>query len=156
MADLREPVALSPEFEQRVMAALATVEPPSRMRRLPSRWMWGVASVAAAAAVLIAVRVGSHSERSLPQAVRFQVDAGSAHEVTVVGDFNDWDRSRTHLSRSAPDQPWTVTLELARGRYRYAFLVDGSKWISDPTQPVTPDVDFGQPMSVVTVEHPTS
>jgi len=40
---------------------------------------------------------------------------------------------------------------LAPGRYRYAFLVDGSRWLADPAAPRARDDEFGTPSSVVTV-----
>jgi 1,4-alpha-glucan branching enzyme len=45
---------------------------------------------------------------------------------------------------------WTVTIPLAAGRHRYAFLVNGARWLADPSAPRAQD-DFGAPSSVVTV-----
>jgi 1,4-alpha-glucan branching enzyme len=45
---------------------------------------------------------------------------------------------------------WTVTVPLTPGRYRYAFLVNGSRWLADPAAPRAQD-DFDTPSSVVTV-----
>ena len=40
---------------------------------------------------------------------------------------------------------------LPPGRYAYAFLVDGQRWIADPAAPPAVGDDFGRPSSVVTV-----
>jgi len=46
---------------------------------------------------------------------------------------------------------WVVTVPLPPGRYRYAFLVDGTTWVPDPDAPRTIDDDFGRPNSVLTI-----
>jgi hypothetical protein len=46
---------------------------------------------------------------------------------------------------------WSAVVPLPPGRYRYAFLVDGSQWLADPTAPRAFDDEFGTPSSVVTV-----
>jgi 1,4-alpha-glucan branching enzyme len=68
--------------------------------------------------------------------------------VALVGDFNDWDRSEVHLERQGT--VWTVTLRLPPGRYRYSFLADGNRWISDG-RTLPSDDDFNTPTQVVTV-----
>ncbi len=42
-------------------------------------------------------------------------------------------------------------MPLAPGRYQYAFVVDGRRFVADPAAPRAVDDDFGQPSSVVTV-----
>jgi 1,4-alpha-glucan branching enzyme len=83
--------------------------------------------------------------------VQFVLVAPTARAVTLVGDFNDWDPAATPLSRTASGGAWSAAIELRAGRHRYAFVVDGVRWIADPTAPPAPDDDFGSPASVVTV-----
>lgn len=67
--------------------------------------------------------------------VGFAVDASSATRVSVVGDFNGWDVSRTPLARDASGT-WKVRTDLRKGKvYDYAFVVDGH-WILDPKNPL--------------------
>lgn len=82
--------------------------------------------------------------------VQFVLVAPTATSVALVGDFNDWDVAATPLRRGAGGT-WSAALRLAPGRHRYAFVVDGTRWIADPTAPPAPDDDFGSPGSVVTV-----
>ena len=84
------------------------------------------------------------------QTVQFVLRAPSASSVTLVGDFNDWDTAHTPLQKAAGDM-WTVTIPLTAGRYTYTFVVDGKRWVPDPSAPRAPADDFGQPSSVVTV-----
>ncbi|MBI3791524.1 MAG: glycoside hydrolase family 13, partial [Gemmatimonadetes bacterium] len=69
----------------------------------------------------------------------------------VVGDFNAWDRSATPMRRDPQTGDWTVDLPLSAGRYTYAFVVDGGRFIPDPAAPLAPADDFGQRNSVVLV-----
>lgn len=82
---------------------------------------------------------------------RFMLVAPGAKDVSLVGDFNDWDHSATPLVKVAHDGVWTVELPLTAGRYSYAFLVDGHRWTADPGAPRAVGDDFGRPSSVVTV-----
>jgi hypothetical protein len=85
---------------------------------------------------------------------RFVLVAPDAKQVTLVGDFNDWDRSATPLvpvAAGGQGGVWTVDLPLTAGRYSYAFLVDGHRWTPDPAAPRAVGDDFGRPSSVVTV-----
>jgi len=66
-----------------------------------------------------------------------------------VGDFNDWDPKRSPM-RTAQGV-WATVVNLAPGRYRYAFLVNGVEWRADPGAPSAKDDEFGTPSSVVTV-----
>lgn len=61
---------------------------------------------------------------------RFVFADPSAKSVALAGDFNRWDPSATSLTRMA-DGSWSRTLRLAPGRYEYAYLVDGKRWVAD-------------------------
>ena len=80
--------------------------------------------------------------------VKFVFFAPKAQKVSLVGDFNDWDQSKTPMIRSARGGQWTVAVPLAAGRHVYAFVVDGSSWSADPSAPFAPDDGFGHANSV--------
>jgi 1,4-alpha-glucan branching enzyme len=82
--------------------------------------------------------------------VQFVLVAPDARRVALVGDFNDWDPAATPLRASAGGA-WSAAVQLSPGRHRYAFVVDGVRWLADPAAPPAPDDDFGTPGSVVTV-----
>jgi hypothetical protein len=84
---------------------------------------------------------------------RFMLVAPSAQHVALVGDFNDWDQAATTLQKVSASGAglWTVEVSLPPGRYSYAFLVDGQRWVADPAAPRAVGDDFGRPSSVVTV-----
>jgi hypothetical protein len=88
--------------------------------------------------------------------VRFVFVDRAARRVTLVGDFNGWDRAATQLVRTgARDDStvWTVSVALPPGRHEYAFVVDGERWVADSAAPVIED-EFGTRSSVVTLDGP--
>jgi hypothetical protein len=82
--------------------------------------------------------------------VRFVLVAPGVSRVSVVGDFNGWDAAVTPLRRDAADR-WSVEVPLPAGRYVYAFVLDGRRWVPDPAAPLAPEDGFGTPNSVVVV-----
>lgn len=80
--------------------------------------------------------------------VKFVFFAPKAQKVSLVGDFNDWDQSKTPMIRSAHGGLWSVAVPLSTGRHVYAFVVDGSSWSADPSAPFAPDDGFGHANSV--------
>lgn len=159
---LRRPVHVDPALEGRVLRQIAGLPVPRP--GAPTRaWRWlrtprriaitplgGLALAAGLAAVLL-VRPGAPAPEQ-PTAMPFQfvVVAPGAASVALVGDFNDWDPLRTPMAATGADV-WTAVLPLSPGRYRYAFLLDGSEWRADPAAPAGGNDGFGAPSSVVTV-----
>jgi predicted carbohydrate-binding protein with CBM48 len=80
---------------------------------------------------------------------QFVLDAPRAKSVTVVGDFNAWDGSKTPLERDSTTGVWTALVDVHPGRHVYAFLVDGKTWTLDPNAPRTKDLDYGTKQSVL-------
>jgi hypothetical protein len=81
---------------------------------------------------------------------QFTVLVPGVKSVAIVGDFNDWDVSRTKMQLLSPNGLWSVTLPLRIGRHEYQFVVDDTLHITDPTAPESSS-DFGSANSVVTV-----
>ncbi|MCF8095687.1 MAG: glycogen-binding domain-containing protein [Desulfobacteraceae bacterium] len=81
--------------------------------------------------------------------VVFWLNAESANEVCIVGDFNGW-QAQKHLLKRKPGGFWEKTLMLPPGRYEYKFLVDGNWWL-DPSNGHCCDNCFGGQNSVVEV-----
>lgn len=167
---------LDPQIAQ-AMRAIRSDQPPSdatvarvmervRARPVPRRSMVHLAAwqraglVLAAAAAAIAIVVWNRAPDRAPAAppsapanvreVRFTLDAPNVSRVAVAGDFSNW--RPVELRREADGERWTVTLPIRAGRYTYAFVVDGSRWVTDPVAPVAPDADFGTTGSVLVVE----
>ena len=166
--ELKRPVALDPGLDARVMADVRA-QPRRRRAWLLRPRVFHVTALGllARAAVLAGLAVGATLavQRSRPAAgpvpavataspasdVPFVLYAPGAHSVALVGDFNGWDRKATPLRPAGSAGAWVVSLPLAPGRYRYAFLIDGARWLPDPTAPRAPDDDFGTLNSVLMV-----
>jgi hypothetical protein len=168
--ELRRPVEARTASLAAVKAAVARAErswprrawrslrEPRPVRLAP---LHGLAAVAVAGLLLV---LGASLRPSTPpvpdartaaapagaQPVRFALVAHGAREVSLVGDFNDWNPRATPL-RTTGAGGWTVTVPLPPGRYTYAFVVDGVTWTPDPTAPTAPGEDFGQPNSLLLV-----
>lgn len=174
---LRASKAPPEDFDARLMRTIRAGEdissrPPIRAEQGRPWWtrkravalspLGGLAMAAGFAGIvalgtLAAVRDGSGAAQSVATAVarvdtvhlvRFVIREPGAQRVSLVGDFNGWSRDATPLEASADAATWTLTLPLAPGRYEYAFVVDGERWIADPSARTVRD-EFGGETSVL-------
>lgn len=177
-APLRAAERVDSTFGERVMSAVradvrervAGGSAPTRQRHGWRRRSWTlrltpVTALAAAAAIAVLALLGTragiaHRDRSAAFAsapsdtvyvVRFVLVAPDARNVSIVGDFNNWNRATTALAPSGNDGMWTTSVALPPGRHEYAFIVDGERWMPDPLASVTIHDDFGTASSIVTV-----
>jgi hypothetical protein len=97
-------------------------------------------------------RAASSGERI----VQFVLVAPGASRVAVVGDFNGWDAAATPMERQGDGATWTVHVAVPNGRHVYAFVTDGTRWITDPLAPLAPASDLGFPNSVIVVGEPSA
>ena len=158
---LKRPVHVDPALDGRVMAQIAA-EPVRRPGTAAAAWHWlvtprrfslpplaGLSAAAALAAFLVMRGPAAPAGRST--AFQFVLIAPQASSVSLVGDFNDWDPTKSPMTAARQAGLWSAVLPLEPGRYHYAFLVDGVHWRPDPTAPRAGDDEFGTPSSVVTV-----
>jgi hypothetical protein len=89
--------------------------------------------------------------KAIPVPITF--DAAGATNVSIVGDFNNWNSAAAPLKRFGANGPWTTTVTVTPGRHLYAFMVDG-KLVVDPRAPSTRDLDYGGEASVMMVNTP--
>jgi hypothetical protein len=178
-AEARRPIALGPAARERLLAAVRAEPRPTPQHRPWLRLferrtiaLSPLASLAAAAGLVgIGVLAGALIHRDgftagppkevvessrLPvhdtvRVVKFVLVAPQAKEVALVGDFNRWDARATPMTRTPTGGTWSVALEVAPGRHLYAFVVDGTQWLADPTAPLAPEDGFGAANSVLLV-----
>jgi hypothetical protein len=168
--ELRRPVTLDADLEARVVRA---IEAERSARSLPcaatrgrsrpgAAWWLGGLAAALSLATGVALRgarrglvpppvVAGSPVAASAKPVRFQLVAPASTRVSIVGDFNDWDPQASPMARANARGPWSVRLSLPPGRYRYTFLVDGKRWVQDPSEPPALGNDFDTPTSVITV-----
>jgi len=87
----------------------------------------------------------------VPEGIRFSYSAPAAKSVSIAGSFNHWNPDRAMLTGPSKEGVWTIVLPLSAGRYEYRFVVNGKKWVSDPTVPSVDD-GMGDKNSVLFVE----
>lgn len=75
----------------------------------------------------------------------------AARSVHLAGSFNAWSTSAWPMAFSAERARWELTRELVPGTYPYKFVLDGTDWIADPSNPDSAPDGFGGRNSVLTV-----
>lgn len=92
----------------------------------------------------------SKAPRTTTPRTTFSLYAPDAHEVFLIGDFNDWQTNELK-ARKLKNGTWSKSLTLKAGTYQYLFLVDG-EWWSDPVNPNRAQNPFGTENSVIAVQ----
>jgi hypothetical protein len=139
-------------LEERVMGAVRRQPAPHRAPVAP-RALLG-AAVAAAAILLAVVGVGTgllvRERAGAYVTVNFVLDTPAARTVAVAGDFTGWRTSGYELARRPSDGKWEITVRLRRNRsYAYGFVIDGERWVPDPSAPESVDDGFGGANSIL-------
>ncbi len=79
----------------------------------------------------------------------FFCHAPEAKQVSIVGDFNNWNPNVTPMIRQ-PDGRWMASLELTHGYHQYAFQVDGKR-VLDPNAAGKTRDSQSQPVSLAAI-----
>lgn len=74
----------------------------------------------------------------------------TAQSVSVVGSFNQWDKSANPMAFL--NGRWTATIDLPPGLHSYKFVVNGTEYVTDPNAPATGDDGFGGQNGLLRVE----
>ena len=180
ITEARRPVLMDAGVRERLMEAVRAEAPPHRRSRVlgwllePRRIAMPPLATLAAAAGLVGIGViggiainrdgrstaadqtradapfAGLPDSVAPRVMKFVLVAPQASRVSVVGDFNGWDRSATPAERQ-PDGTWTTWVPLTPGRHEYSFVIDGTHFVPDPTRPSAPTDEYGNKNSVVVV-----
>jgi hypothetical protein len=156
------------EIDDAVMEAVRSRTPGTRRsawrwlvepRQVSIRPVWATAAAAAAALVLW---FGGQSLDRGPVAdaaasvaadtvfVRFELMAPDARLVSLAGSFNEWEPGAVPLVRGEAGV-WSTTLALPLGEHQYQFVVDGERWIPDPSAHAQVEDGFGGTNSLIVV-----
>ena len=158
-------------LETRVMASIRAGSPLPWWQRIASWWVHPqpvrfppLAGLAvAAAAVLLFVlgpfggdgadRVagfGPDEERTVY--VQFLLRAPEASSVAIAGDFTDW-APNLGMDDSDGDGIWTIRVRMKPGVHEYMFLIDGSRWVTDPNAERYEQDGYGHSNAILAVPH---
>ena len=76
----------------------------------------------------------------------------TADTVSLAGDFNGWSQAATPLTRNGSGLWSTEIVAPQAGRFEYKFIINGQRWIEDPSNGLkTPD-NYGGLNSVLVIE----
>lgn len=90
-----------------------------------------------------------HTQHFNVRGVNFICTAPHAQQVSLVGDFNNWNPRANPMPRQ-PDGAWLLRVDFRHGHHRYAFLVDGVITLDPRAMGVTRD-DRGERVSLIAV-----
>lgn len=75
----------------------------------------------------------------------------SAEKVTLAGDFNNWNSTSIDFSKEA-NGIWRIEIAIPElGRFRYKFIINGTRWIDDPGNGIKEPDNYGGFNSIVTL-----
>ena len=75
-----------------------------------------------------------------------------ARSVSLAGDFNEWGQQRTPLSKDKSGL-WLAEIPApGPGSYRYKFVVDGHRWLEDPSNGMKVSDNLGGLNSLLVTE----
>lgn len=135
-----------------VLSRIASTEPVARrgswlLRPKQISFTWRPAYGLAAAAVVALLMLNREPRRPDITAsagtdvhqvyMQFRLEAPAAQQVSLAGDFTDWKPS--YEMRRSNGGVWTIVVPLRPGVHDYAFIVDGERWVPDPTAPAVED-----------------
>lgn len=64
--------------------------------------------------------------------VTFELPANGAARVSVVGDFNSWDKDATLLKKRQKGEMFAGSINLPVGqKYQFRYWIDGTRWEND-------------------------
>jgi serine protease AprX len=96
--------------------------------------------------------VGCGPPRIANGRLRFVFHDDEAKSVSLAGDFNHWDTTNAPLVRDS-DGLWQTELNVPpSGVYQYKFLIDGERWLEDPSNGMKVPDNFGGLNSELMIE----
>ena len=149
-------------LEPRVLKAVEVASVPAWRRGL--RWLVQPRTIrvapapafAALAVLALAIALpwtgglsGSGSPDDAIVYVQLFLEAPSASSVAIAGDFNSW--APLELEDADGDGVWSARLAVNPGVYEYMFVLDGSRWVTDPHAERYSDDGFGNRNAVLAI-----
>lgn len=62
--------------------------------------------------------------------VEFELEDSEATKVSLVGSFNDWNKSANPMKKE--NGVWKCTVSMKPGKFEYQFVVNETDWVVDP------------------------
>jgi hypothetical protein len=81
--------------------------------------------------------------------IRFVYIDPDAEEVSVAGDFTEWEPVDLTPELVGGQQVWTGMVQVPRGEQHYMFIRNGEEWVTDPFADIRRDDGFGNENAVL-------
>jgi len=124
-------------------------QPPVRIDLARYFRPFGFAAGGFAAAMLILFFIFRQPQAPSVQNNRFVLFEPKAGQVELAGSFTGW--QRIALKRIGDSGYWEINLPVALGEHRFAYILDGSLRVADPTLPAREKDDFGGENSILNI-----
>ena len=96
--------------------------------------------------------VGCKAPRIENGRLMFVFHDDNAQSVSVAGDFNGWSHVATPLQRNASGL-WSIEINVPRaGHVEYKFIINGQRWVEDPSNGMKAPNNYGGLNSVLVIE----
>ncbi len=96
--------------------------------------------------------VGCKPPRAENGRLMFVFHDDRARSVSVAGDFNGWSQVATPLTRNESGLWFTEIVVPGAGRFEYKFIINGQRWIEDPSNGMKAPNDYGGLNSVLVID----
>jgi 1,4-alpha-glucan branching enzyme len=74
------------------------------------------------------------------------------NEISVVGDFNNWDPHKNKMTHTEPDGSISLVLDLESGKeYHFKYLCDNEVWLIEPDADKQVQTHYGDSQNSVLV-----
>ncbi|MEX0719255.1 MAG: hypothetical protein WD059_01220 [Balneolaceae bacterium] len=89
------------------------------------------------------------SEKEDPVMVRFIYVDENAENISIAGDFNNWNPVSLTRKQVNGQEVWTGFVTMPRGENKYMFIVNDDKWVTDPLASMYEDDGFGNKNALI-------
>jgi len=122
-------IEVSPDLSQKIMSKLGNKPISAEPRNQSLIWNWKLIPVMAVVILTVIIPLILKGHKRVY--VTFKLEANSAHTVSLVGDFNNWDLNAAKLKKGTGGV-WEATIPVKPGKYQYTLIIDGKEWVLDP------------------------
>ena len=148
-------------LEKKVLGAIESQPPASAWRRAvswlgqprtirlaPAPALAGLAVVVSAAVLPWLARPDAAPVEEIAY-VQLFLEAPAAQSVAIAGDFSGWEP--LELEDADGDGVWAAHLAVNPGIYEYMFVLDGTRWVTDPHAARYSDDGFGNRNAILAI-----
>jgi hypothetical protein len=109
---------------------------------------WGyLATAAATACIVFFLTFQNPITETIPY--RFVLYKPEVQQVQLSGSFTGW--KTLSMNRIGNSGYWDITVGISKGEHRFTYILDGNKFLADPSIPTKEKDDFGGENSILNI-----